>query len=216
MSFVGNAIGSVIGGITGAKQQAQAIEAAGQLQAGQSAAGIAEERRQFDALIELMKPYVSAGSEGLTGQRALLGLEGQQAQSQAIQNIAQSPLYQNIARQGEDAILQNASATGGLRGGNTQAALAQFRPNMLNNLIQQQYAQLGGLTQLGQNAAAGQASQGMGMASNIANLLQNQGSALAQGIMAQGSVARQGFGDLLGIAKTFSNAGGIGGIKGLF
>ena len=57
-----------------------------------------------------------------------------------------------MVQQGQDAILQNASAIGGLRGGNTQAALAQFRPALLSQLIAEQYNRLGGLSSLGQNA----------------------------------------------------------------
>jgi hypothetical protein len=202
MSFVGNLIGDVVGGITGAKQAGKAAEAAGRTQAGFAQQGIDEQRRQFDALVELMAPYVKAGTGAMGQQQALIGLQGADAQQQAIQNFEQSPLFQSITQQGENAILQNASATGGLRGGNVQAALSQFRPQVLNSLIEQQYGRLGGLSTMGQAAAAGQASQGMQSASNIGNLLGNQGAALAGGQMARGGVARQSFGDLLNIGKT--------------
>ncbi|WP_221175245.1 hypothetical protein, partial [Staphylococcus aureus] len=75
------------------------------------------------------------------------------AQQTAIGNINNSAEMQTYLQQGENAILQNASATGGLRGGNTQAALAQFRPQLLNQLINQRYQNYAGLTALGQNAA---------------------------------------------------------------
>jgi hypothetical protein len=73
---------------------------------------------------------------------------------------------------------------------------------MLNQLIEQQYGRLGGLTTVGQASAAGQASSGMHSASNISNLLANQGAALAGGQLARGNVGRQIFGDVLNIAKT--------------
>jgi hypothetical protein len=60
---------------------------------------------------------------------------------------------QALVSQGEEALLQNAAATGGLRGGNLQGALAQFRPQMLSNLITQQYNQLGGIGALGAQGA---------------------------------------------------------------
>ena len=97
--------------------------------------------------------YTKQGSLG--AQEDLLGLNGADAQGRAISQIENSPYFSGLVKQGENAILQNASATGGLRGGNTQAALAQFRPNMLAAAIDQQYQRLGGLTSLGQNAAAG-------------------------------------------------------------
>jgi hypothetical protein len=202
MSFVGDLIGDVFGGITGAKQAGQAAERAGQTQAAAAEKGIEEQRRQFDALIELMTPYVTGGQGAFAQQQALIGLQGPEAQQQAIAGFEQSPLFQSITQQGENAILQQASATGGLRGGNVQGTLAQFRPQVLNSLIEQQYGRLGGLSSLGQASAAGQAASGMTSASNIANLLANQGQAIAGGQIARGNVARQTFGDILGIAKT--------------
>lgn len=201
MSFIGNAIGRVVGGITGAKQQAQAAEAAAATQAGASEAAIAEQRRQFDILTELLRPYVEAGQPALQGQQALIGLRGAPEQQAAISAIEQSPFFQSAVRQGEEALLQRASATGGLRGGNIQAALAQFRPQMLESQIAQQYERLGGLTSLGQASAAGQAGAGMQSAGAIGNLLAQRGAALAGGQIAQGSVARQGFADLQAIAN---------------
>lgn len=201
MSFIGDFIGDVVGGITGAKQAGEAAERAGQTQAAAAQAGVEEQRRQFDKLVELMAPYTAVGVPAVTAQQALLGLQGAPAQEQAIAALESSPQMQALIQQGENALLQQASATGGLRGGNIQAALAQFRPEMLSKMIQQQYQNLGGLTQIGQASAAGQATAGMQSASDVANLLANRGAALAGGQVAQGGVARQAFGDLLGIAK---------------
>ena len=212
MSFVGDFLGDTIGGITGAKQAGKAAERAGATQAAAAEKGIAEQRRQFDALIELMAPYVGAGEGALGQQQALIGLQGAEAQQQAIGGFEQSPIFQAMTRQGEEAILQQASATGGLRGGNVQAALSQFRPQVLNALIEQQYNRLGGISTLGQASAAGQASQGVASASNIANLLANQGAAIAGGQIARGNVARQTFGDIMNIASSGAKAvGAMGG-----
>jgi hypothetical protein len=208
MSFVGDFIGDVVGGITGAKQAGKAAERAGELQAGAAQAGIDEQRRQFDKLVELMAPFVAAsvGGEGVTGslpaQQELLGLRGVEAQRRAISGIESSPLLQALTRQGEEALLQRASATGGLRGGNIQAALAQFRPQMLQQAIDTQFANLGGITRFGQSSAAGQAAAGMESAGAISNLLTQQGAARAGGVIARGGVPRQAFGDLLAIGKT--------------
>jgi len=163
---------------------------------------IGEQRRQFNMVQQVLSPYIQAGQQALqelrpyqqtgldalSGQRALIGLNGQDAQGAAIQGLANSPEMQAYVQQGENALLQNASATGGLRGGNTQAALAQFRPGLLAGLINQQYERLGGLTSLGANttgmvfqtgqaAAAGQANAGMQVAGNIGNALGQYSSA---------------------------------------
>ncbi len=204
MSFVGKAIGSVVGGITGATAAGKAAQAGAATQAAAAQAGIDEQRRQFDKLVELMSPYVTAGTGAMAEQQALIGLKGQEAQAAAVAQQEQSPIFQALTQQGENAILQNASATGGLRGGNVQAALSQFRPQVLNSLIEQQYNRLGGFTKLGQASAAGQAEQGMASADSISNLLANQGAATAGGQIARGNVQRQAFGDLLSIGKAAS------------
>jgi hypothetical protein len=201
MSFVGDLIGDVFGGITGAKQAGEAAERGSATQAAAAQAGIDEQRRQFDKLIELMSPYVTAGIPALEAQQAFLGLRGPEAEQAAIERIRGGETFQALSQQGEEALLQRASATGGLRGGNIQGALSQFRPQLLSSLIEQQYGRLGGLAQSGQAAAAGQATAGMGSASNIANLLANRGQAIAGGQIAAGGVPRQTFGDILGIGK---------------
>lgn len=111
---------------------------------------------------------------------------GVQAQQQAIAQLEQSPTFQALARQGEQGILQNASATGGLRGGNVQGVLAQFRPAMLNQQIQQQIANFAGLASLGQNAAAGTGNAGISTGANISNLLSDTGQARAYGALGGG------------------------------
>ena len=94
-------------------------------------------------------------------------------------------MFQAQVRQGEEALLQRASATGGLRGGNIQAALAQFRPQMLQAEIERQYGRLGGLTSLGQQSAVGVGTAGQAMGGNVANLLAQQGAAQAGGALGQ-------------------------------
>lgn len=190
-----------------AYSSSKAEDAAGEAaetQAASSEAGIEEERRQFDKIVELLSPYVSAGTGAIGQQQALLGLSGPTAQKAAISSIEQSPYFKSQTKQGEMGILQNASATGGLRGGNVQGALAQFRPALLNQLIQQQYGQLGGLSQLGQASAAQQAAAGQQTGSDIANLYGQQGAAIAGGQLAQAGIQSQLIGNLANIAGTYA------------
>ncbi len=202
MSFIKNIIGS----ITGAKQAAAGAESASRTQAAAAQQGVDEQRRQFDALQKVLEPYVQAGYGGLSGQQDLLGLNGAGAQGGAIAGIQSGPQFQALQQQGENAILQNASATGGLRGGNTQAALAQFRPQLLSQLIDQQFSRLGGITQIGQNSAAGVGNAGLQTGNNVANLLQQKGAATAGGQIAQGNYGRQVFGDVVKIGSAVAGA----------
>ena len=197
--------------LIGSVMQADAAESAAETQAGASRAGIAEQRSQFDEVQKLLAPYVQAGTGAISQfqpfqqagqqafqqQQALAGLLGPEAQQKAIAAIEGGAGYQAQIQAGEEALLQNASATGGLRGGNIQAALAQFRPQMLQRAIDQQYGRLGGfagagigaseaLYRGGQASAAGQASQAQTLGTNVATLLGREGQAVAGGQLAQG------------------------------
>lgn len=182
--------GSLLAGGYGAREQKKAAQSAAEAQTEAAQLGIAsqerqaqlaidEQKRQFDALQKVLAPYVNAGTTAIGSYQDLLGLGGAGQQQQAISQLQQSPQFAQMMQQGENAILQNASATGGLRGGNTQAALAQFRPQLLNQLIQQQLGNYGGLAQLGQASAAGQASAGMQTGANIGNLYSQLGAGQA-------------------------------------
>lgn len=188
MSAVATAIvgGAVIGGYMTSQAQSDAADTAANAQTQSSQASIAEQRRQFDAIKELLAPYVNAGNSSLTAQSNLLGLNGNDAQQSAIDAIKNSSQFNELNAQGQNAILQNASATGGLRGGNVQGALAQFSPQLLNSMIQQQFTNLGGITSLGQNAAAGTGNAGMQSANAISNQLNQIGAAQAGNALAQG------------------------------
>lgn len=163
-------------------------------------------------------------SQGYAQQQALLQpvLQDKQyeqmgidQQRQAIQQIEQGPLYQELAKQGEEAILASASATGRRGSEGTQSALARYRPQLLNQLIEQQYARLGGLTNvgqvasqnllnLGQASAAGQAAGGIQSGNAIAGLLSSQGAAQAAGITGAGAAQAGG---ISGVGNAIS--GGI-------
>lgn len=240
-SFFGQpAIGAAIGG---AIEGSQASSSASQAQQGAAQGGIDEQRRQFDAIQQLLAPYVQAGTQGLSGyapyqaagapaleqQQVLIGLRGPEAQRQAIAGIEGGGEFKALSERARNSLLQGASATGGLRGGNIQGALAQFEPQLLNQLINQQYGRLGGLAsgglsatgelaRIGQASAAGVGAAGQQTGANIANLLGQQGAAQAGGIMGQqqafsGVPTAFGFGQTSGM-NPFSN--GLSGLQAGF
>jgi len=210
--------GLAVGGATLASgyMQSQAAGDAAAIQGQAAQGGIDEQRRQFDAVQKLLQPYTQAGTGALAQQQALLGMGTPEAQQQAINALQSGPQFQALQQQGENAILQNASATGGLRGGNVQGALAQFRPALLSGLIDQQYSRLGGLASLGQNAAAGVGNAGMSTGANVANLLGRQGAAAAGGEIAQGkafgaipAAVSGGFGLYNGLGNSFGGGSNL-------
>ncbi len=133
---------------------------------------------------------------------SLLGLNGTAGQQDAINALLTSPEYTTSVRQGEESVLQNAAATGGLRGGNTQNSLARFRSDLLASTIAQKNAQLGSVVSLGQNAAAGVGNMGQVAANNIGGLLQQQGAAVAGGQIAAGNKVANNYNTMLQIAGT--------------
>jgi hypothetical protein len=153
--------------------------------------GVEEQRAAREEMRGLLQPYVAAGGPALQAQMAALGLAGPEAQQAYVTQQEQNPLFQALARQQEEAMLQSASATGGLRGGNVQGALAQFRPALLNQFLEQQYGRLGGLTALGQQSAAGVGTAGMQSASNIGQLFGQVGQAQAGAALGKASALQQ-------------------------
>lgn len=214
-SLLGGPIGGTIGSALGGSiEGSQASSQASQAQQGAAQGGIDEQRRQYDIMRNLLQPYTEAGTPALAQQQALLGLGGPDAERAAIERIQGGETFQALAKQGEEALLQRASATGGLRGGNLQGALAQFRPALLSSLINQQYERLGGLSTLGQQSAAGVGTAGMQTGANIANLMGQQGAAQAGGIMGQ----QQAFGGIpaaFGFGQTSGTNPFSGGLSGL-
>ena len=211
MSWVAAAVAgsTLVSGIYSSNQEGKAADKAAGLQSDAAAAGIAQQNKQFEAIQALLKPYVDAGTGAIGGQKDLIGLNGAPAQQQAIDALKASPQFTSLLAQGEESILANASATGGLRGGNTQAALAQFSPALLAQVINDQYGRLGGMVKLGQNSAAGVGDAGITTGNNISNLLQQQGAALAGGALAQGK-AQAGYANAItGSIGSFIGAGGF-------
>lgn len=189
----------------GAQSQKGAANKASGDQVRAAQLGIDEQRRQFDDIQKLLRPYIDSSYTALGQQGDLLGLNGSDKYQTAVQGIQNSPEFGAYTQQGEDALLQNASATGGLRGGNLEGALAQFRPSLLNQLIQQRLGNLGNVVNVGQNSAAMTGNFGANSSNNISNLFGQQGAAQAGAALATGKANA-------GLWNSFGNiAGGLAG-----
>jgi hypothetical protein len=169
----------------------KAAKAAGQAQAVALDKQIAEQRAAFEFAQGAYQPYQDSGLSALQQYRTLIGLGGQDAQNQAIQGMAQSPLYQAQLQQAEGSLLQNASATGGLRTGNTQQALASLGPQMLNQQYMQQVGLMGGMQEQGANVIGNLANIRSGQAAATGQAFANQGAAMGQSILAQQAAKQQ-------------------------
>lgn len=170
---------SLIGGNTASKASKRAAE----LQYKGTQEGIAEQRRQFDITRQDYQPYLTTGVEALGGIGDLTGLNGGDAQGSAIAALRESPLFKSLFQSGQENVLQTAAATGGVRGGNTIAALYNQGEDTLTRVIESQLARLGGLAGLGSGATDAVSQFGATTAGNIANLINQGSTAQARGVL---------------------------------
>lgn len=172
---------SILSGITGSKGAKKAAD----VQAAAYQKGIDEQHNEFATTQANFAPYLQGGGKALASVLDLLGLNGGTAQGSSIDALKASPGFTSLYNTGSDTILQNASATGGLRGGNTQSSLANFGSSLLSTVIQGQLSNLGGLVNVGSGAAGSLGTLGQQNASAVSTLLGQQGSAQSTGILGQ-------------------------------
>ena len=116
-------IGNALFGATQAKKQSKAIE-----RATDRATDV--QLQMFNKQQELMQPYMTAGQSGIPGLQALVN-QGKTPFSFDASAYTLSPEYLAMQQQYEDAALRNQSATGGLRSGGAQVALASIAPQLI-------------------------------------------------------------------------------------
>ncbi|CAB4140485.1 hypothetical protein UFOVP407_59 [uncultured Caudovirales phage] len=190
-----SAIGSFLGGRS-AKRASRRAQAA-QEQAFDRAVG--ELRRQSDLTRADYAPARDLLAPSLSNLADIIGINGEEAQRLALTGIQSSPEFTNTIQSGEEAILANASATGGLRGGNVKDFLSRFRGDTYTAAIQERLRRLGGLAGLGMGATDSSAAFGADAANNIAQNLVGRGAASAQGLLTRGGIN----------AQMWNNAGGF-------
>lgn len=195
--------GSVVGGLISADGAQDAAGTSAQATTEATRLSVEEQRRQFDKVQELLAPYMSAGEWGLSAYRNLSGVNGAGMQQHGIDFIQNGAEYGSLVKQAENAILQNASATGGLRGGNVQGALGTTRSNILSSLIERQLGRYAGLAQMGQNSASRALSAALTTGQGI-------GAATMNGGVAAGNVLAGG--QLAGTNALVNTIGGVGGL----
>ena len=204
MGFVGDIVGSIFGG---GDAPAEAGREAAQLQADY-------QQRALDYLMETERLPQQFREGALSGLAGLYGLPGGvggalPGQQERIDLATQSPLYASIMGgrgAGEEAIMRQAGATGGLRSGNVQSNLYDYNTQLQNQALRQAYgaqideenrriAGLGGLAQLPSGAG------------RIAGQMSGIGTTLGQGIVgaeqSRQTSQQQGWGNLMGLAGLF-------------
>jgi len=191
----------------GAYGQSQATSSAAHAQAKAAKEAARLQQQQFEQTQAQLAPYRKAGKQALKQQQALLGLLGPEAQAQAYQAYTESPGQAFLRQRGEQALLRNAAATGGLGGGNVLSALQQQGIGFAQQDLQNQLARLTSLSEAGRGAAVNTGQFGAQSAANVGNLLGQQAEAQASGILGRQLANQQLLGQIGG-ATTGALAGG--------
>lgn len=226
-----SAIASIFSGGQKAKAAKQASDA--QVAAAQQGIGAITDQNALNQTniqqaLAGLQPFLQAGQKASGAEGDLVGLNGNDPQAAAIAALQASPLYQSLMQNGQNTILANGSATGGLRTGTMQHNLASFGSDTLAQVIQNQLANLGGISGQGLSAAGtganttlGGAQLGANAAGNIATLFGDQGAAQAGGILGKlaGHLQQTG-GVVSGLEQVlgnlnFSGSGQAGGQTGM-
>jgi hypothetical protein len=130
--------------------------------------------------IPQLEGYAEGGMNAYKMQQDLAGVNGPDAQQAAYDVVESDPAYTYQMQKAEEAMTQNATATGGVRGGNVQGALAEFRPAFLSNAINQKYNQLAPMSAAGQNTSSYLAGAGGNVANTLYSGAQNTIGNIAQ------------------------------------
>jgi hypothetical protein len=215
LRVVGGPIANAIGGASASKKAISGARDA-------TLAGIANGKNDLSAQLAAtqgrLDPFEALGTAAAGQQGDILGLHGAGAQGSIIDQLKASPMFQAMFRTGHDTLLNDASATGGLRGGNILEHLANFGSDTLAQVIQRQLENLTPLAQQGQQATEFGGQLGANNATQMAALDTGAGSANAGAILGKTAVSNNMFAQIQKLIQSAASAGagGGGGFGSLF
>lgn len=163
MGLAAGAMGSAIIG-AGATLGASAIQSGG------ANASADTQMAMYNRTRQDLLPYMQGGQNAFTALGNLMGLGGPAASANMLAGLQNYPGYQWALSQGQNALDQSAASRGLLLSGGQIKDTTAYGQGMANQLYNQYFGQLMGMSQLGQASAAmtGQqgtyAAQGAGMA----------------------------------------------------
>lgn len=204
-ALLGGSVGSFVSGNRSARDAANSATQSAQIQANADMEAL-NYLKEINALPQDIKEQALTGLQGI-----YLPEGGATTQDQMIAQAQSSPLYKAIlgTRQaGEDSILRNASATGGLRSGNTNSALYQYNQQLDNEALLTAYQdQMQGVRSL----AGVPTNENM-----IASTMSGIGGTLAAGNTAAAQARQQGTQNMINNSMGIANLGLQGYAAGLF
>ena len=189
------ALGFLLGAglsLLGARESAKGAEKAAETAAGASDRSAEIIEKQFQTTKEALDPYIAGGPAAFEQQQALSGALGADAQRQAYADYVESPGVAFAREQGLRGINQQASAMGGLGGGNRLKRLTEYSQGLALQDFNNYFNRLGTVTGTGLTAAqalggvSGQAAAGQAQMTQLAGSQRAEGQTAAQQAYASG------------------------------
>jgi len=133
-------------------------------------AGLADLNARIASGASALEPFVNRGGQAFDLQMALSGALGNDAQKTAFANYNASPGQEFLQQRGEQAVLRNASAVGGLGGSRVLQELQRQGVGLAQQDFANQFDRLGQLSGMGLNGAGMKSNLIMNGANIAANL----------------------------------------------
>lgn len=199
----------IVAGAADAITGAGAAKKAAKTQAESAQAAIDEQRRQYDLTREDLAPSRQVGTGALNQLAAMYGIPGASGASGPADYSAfyNSPDYKFALSEGLKSVENSAAARGGLYSGNAMRALQERGAGIASQNFGNYYNRLASLAGVGQTATNAGASYGANTASNIGNLLTQQGDARASGIIGSANAINGGIRDLASLYGYYKGGG---------
>lgn len=151
---------------------------------------VAAQQEGFGRQRRELAPFATAGRDALQQQQALLGLGSPEQQQQAFAAFNESPGQKFIRDRAQRNLVRNASAIGGLGGGNVRSALVQQGAGFAAQDFGNQFNRLSDLRVGGQSAATNIGQGALSTGTNVGQTQFNAGQLTGAGAI--NTAARQG------------------------
>lgn len=162
-----------------------------------------------------LDPYAQAGSGANNLLASYLGVNGQDAQRQAMDSFLQDPGYQAQFQQGVNALDRSATARGGLYSGAAMKGLQDYGQGFARSAWNDRINQLSGFAGQGLQAAGAGANIASNTGNTLGNLSFGLGQQKASNAINQGNALAQakgiGVNNLMNVAGLALKATGWGG-----
>jgi len=197
---MGNFISEAWDDFTG-KSAADAAKDAASVQAAASQQGLEELRRQFDIGQGNIAPWIQAGQGALP---FLQQSATPQGLDEILSQIMGTGMFGDLLDERTRSVEGLLGAGGLTRSGAAIEEGARLPTDLALTISQILTGNAGALSTSGQNAAVGAGTAGANFGANTANLLGQQGNAVASGIFGQQQAGAQGTDNLIKVLKLFA------------